>query len=122
MYTGIVARLDSGVVATRREIGTRYSVNIGCLPAYTVAPIAYVSDLRGGLTVKRFTKYCANYSTFVRIAGKVGPIVEADLSLVLESLLAKPISVLDLTTHQGQALGSIGIDTLGKALKSSEAD
>jgi hypothetical protein len=26
MYTGIVARLDSGVIATRREIGTRYAV------------------------------------------------------------------------------------------------
>jgi hypothetical protein len=122
MYTGIVARLDSGIVATRREIGTRYAVNIGCLAANVSSPISYVTDLRRGLTVKRFTEYGANYSAFTEIAGRVGPIVEADISTVLSTLLAKPITVLDVTPHQKEALAAIGIDTLGKALKSSEAD
>ncbi|WP_159008286.1 hypothetical protein [Bradyrhizobium sp. S69] len=122
MYTGIVARLDSGVIATRRELGTRYSVNIGCLAVDSPSPIAYVSDLRTGLAVKRFTEYGANVASFLEIAARVGPIVEADLSAVLQTLLVKPISVLDLTAHQHEALASIGIDTLGKALRSSETD
>jgi hypothetical protein len=62
MYTGIVTRLDSGVVATRREIGTRYAINIGCLAAPTANPITFISDLRKGLTVKRFTEYGGNYT------------------------------------------------------------
>jgi hypothetical protein len=122
MYTGIVSRLDSGVIATRRELGTRYSVNMGCLAADSSAPITYLTDLRKGLSVKRFTEYGANVPSFVDVAARVGPIVEADLSTVLRSLLAKPISVLDLTAHQHEALSSIGIDTLGKALRSFEAD
>jgi hypothetical protein len=122
MYTGIVARLDAGVVATRSEIGTRYSVNIGCLAANLARSISYITDLRRGLTIKRFTEYGANYPAFTEIAGQVGPLVEADISTVLDELLAKPVSVLDLTPHQKDALASIGVDTLGKALKSSEAE
>jgi hypothetical protein len=32
-YTGIVTRLDSGIVATKGEIGTRFAINMGCLAA-----------------------------------------------------------------------------------------
>ena len=46
-YTGIVNKLDSGVIATRREIGTRYALSIGCLAASEANPITYISDLRG---------------------------------------------------------------------------
>lgn len=56
-YTGIVAKLDSGVVATRRDVGTRYAINIGCIAAPASNPIAFIIDLRRGLTVKRFTEY-----------------------------------------------------------------
>jgi hypothetical protein len=38
--------------------------------------------------------YDSNVSSFLEIAARVGPIVEADVSAVLQTLLAKPISVL----------------------------
>jgi hypothetical protein len=122
MYTGIVARLDSGVVATRSEIGTRYSINIGCVASPTPNPIAFISDLRKGLTVKRFTEYGASYAPFSEIAGAVGDAVEADVSAILGSLLAKSVNVLDISDHQKRALASIKIETLGQALSSKEVD
>ena len=122
MYTGIVTRLDSGIVATRGEIGTRYAVSIGCLASPTRSPIGFINDVRKGLAVKRFTEYGANFQTFSDVANLVGDEIEADVSAVLANLLNKPIDVLDISDHQKNALASIKIETLGQALSSSEAD
>jgi len=120
-YTGVVAKLDSGVIATRRDIGTRYSINIGCLAAPSANPIVFITDIRRGLSIKRFTEYGQNFPAFVEIAAKVGQMVDVDLSQALERLLKNPITVLDLTDHQKESLGSIGITTIGMALNSTEA-
>jgi hypothetical protein len=122
MYTGIVTRLDSGIVATRAQIGTRYAVNIGCLASPTSSPIAFINDISRGLAVKRFTEYGANFTTFGEVAEAVGERIEADVSLVLADLLAKPISVLDISDHQKRALVSLKIETLGQALNCTEND
>lgn len=120
MYVGIVHKLDSGIVATRRETGTRYSINIGCLASSAANPIAYISDVRRGLTIKRFTEYGANYSAFTELAASIGEVKEYRFSEVVAKLFAKHVSVLDLSTHQKSALLSISIDTVGKAFTSSE--
>jgi hypothetical protein len=122
MYTGIVMRMDSGIVATRREIGTRYAVNIGCLAAPTSSPIAFISELRSGLAIKRFIEYGANFPTFSDLAAAVGDKIEADVSSVLKFLLDKPVLELDVSDHQKAALRSIGISTVGQALACSETD
>ena len=121
-YTGIVTKLDSGVVATRRDVGTRYAVNIGCLAAPSANPVSYITDLRRGLTIKRFTEYGQNYASFAELAGRVGEMVEADLSTTLGALLERSVVVLDLSWHQKTALRSSGIETIGQALASTEAD
>jgi hypothetical protein len=120
--TSGAGNMDSGVVATRREIGTRYAMNIGCLAAPTPNPIAFITDLRRGLTVKRFTEYGGNYTSFGEIARTVGDKIEADSAAILGSLLQKPIAVLDLSDHQKRALAAIDISTLGQALSSTEDD
>ncbi|PXX77462.1 hypothetical protein, partial [Rivihabitans pingtungensis] len=120
-YTGVIIKMDSGVVATRREIGTRYAINIGCLAAPASNPIAFIGELKRGLTIKRFTEYGQNHPPFAEIAARVGAMVDADLSSALESLLRKPVMVLDLTEHQQWALKSINISTVGEALTSSES-
>ncbi|APG27073.1 hypothetical protein A7E78_04020 [Syntrophotalea acetylenivorans] len=120
-YTGVVSKLDSGVVATRREIGTRYSINIGCLASPSSNPITFISDLRKGLSIKRFTEYGANYSVFGELVAEVGSTVEADTSQIINQLLQRSVEVLDLTRHQKDALISIGIDNIGKTLASNES-
>ncbi len=120
-YTGVIAKLDSGVVATRGNVGSRYAINIGCLAAPSANPVAYITEIRKGLTVKRFTEYGQNLPVFVEVANRVGTMADADLSTELERLLAKPVSVLDLTDHQQSALHTVGILTVGQALTSSEA-
>jgi hypothetical protein len=121
-YTGIVTRLDSGVVATRREIGTRYAVNLGCLASPSAEPIPTLTRLGRTLTVKRFTEYGANHSSFGSLKDAVGDFEEADISKVLARELAKSTDALDLTDHQREGLRSIGLDTVGKALQASEAE
>jgi hypothetical protein len=120
-YTGVIVKMDSGVVATRREIGTRYAINIGCLAAPSPNPTAFIAELKRGLTIKRFSEYGQNHAPFAEIAARVGAMVDADLSSALEKLLAAPTIELDLTEHQHWALNSIGISTVGQALTSSEA-
>lgn len=120
-YTGVITKLDSGVVATRREIGVRYAINIGCLAAPSSSPVAYITELRRDLTIKRYTEYGQNFPAFTEIATKVGKMIDADLSTSLNKLLSVPVSALDLTQHQLTALASIGISTIGDALSSSES-
>jgi hypothetical protein len=107
---------------TRSEVGTRYVVNVGCLASPTPSPIAFISDIRAGLAVKRFIEFGANYATFADIAKVVGDKIEAVISTVLEKLLKRSVSVLDISDYQKGALASIDIKTLGEALGSTEKD
>jgi hypothetical protein len=120
-YTGIINKIDDGVIATRSEVGTRYAINVGCLAAPAANPISFITDLRQGLSIKRFTEYGANYQTFNDLSATVGSCVEADLSEVIKAQLKKQVSVLDLSDHQENALLKIGIRTVGEALSSSES-
>jgi hypothetical protein len=120
-YTGIVTKGDSGIVATRGELGTRYSVNLGCLVAPESSPVPTLIRIARGLTVRRFIEYGANTASFSELAGSIGQFEEPDMSDILESQLQKPVDVLDITDFQKDALRQIGCDTLGKALRSKEA-
>lgn len=120
-YTGIISKLDDGIVATRGQIGSRYALSIGCLVAPAANPITAAADLTKGLTIKRFIEFGANQPQFLDIAQRVGSGVEADVSVGLLQLLQGPVSTLDISAHQKSALASIGIKTIADALNSDEA-
>lgn len=121
-YTGIVTQIDTGIVATRGEIGARYAVNLGCLAAPSAEPIPALTKFGRSLAIKRFTEYGANHPAFAGLTSVVGDFQEIDISSVLARELAKSIDVLDLTTYQKSGLHSIGLETVGKALQASEAE
>jgi hypothetical protein len=121
-YTGIVSWIDNWTAATRSEIGTRYSINLGCLAAIDAKPIAYLVQTGRDLSIKRFTEYGASHAAFQSLNELVGSFREADISQILSAQLAKSVSVLDLTDHQREGLIKIGLDTVGKALNAGEKD
>jgi hypothetical protein len=121
-YTGIVSLMDTWVAATRSEIGSRYSVNLGCLAAVDSNPIQYLMQVGRTLSIKRFSEYGANHLAFRPLSDAIGKFEESDLSQVLTRQLAKSIDVLDLTEFQNSGLHKIGLDTVGQALNATESD
>lgn len=119
-YTGVLSRIDEGYKGTGSQIGTRYAINLGCLVAGEVSPIPIIGEIRRYNTQKRFTEFGASSPQFVEIERRVGSAIEADLSINLATLLAQPVSKLDLTDHQQKALVSVELDTIGKALVAPE--
>lgn len=119
-YTGIVSLVDKGVVATRRQIGDRFVLNVGCLSAPESSPIPFITDLRQGLSVKRFTEYGQSHSSFDQLVSDAGGFGEVDGGEAIGLQLAKSVDGLDLSLHQKESLHSIGIETIGEALNSSE--
>jgi hypothetical protein len=121
-YTGIVTKVDSGIVATRAEIGTRYAINLGCLVAREAEPKAAISRIVKQLNIKRFTEFGVNSVTFAELIDAVGSFQEPNMSLVLQGQLSKSIDILDITIYQKDCLRALGYDTIGKALDAKEED
>lgn len=119
-YTGVLTKLDEGVLGSWSQPGTRYLINLGCLVATSSEPIASITELRRGLSIRRFVSYGSNHPSLVAIANSVGDFVEADVAATLWNALNRSIDDLDLTDYQRSALKSMGIDTVGKALNSKE--
>lgn len=120
-YTGIVTLIDKGVVATRRQIGERYAVSVGCLSAPEAIPIRFITDLRRGLSIKRFTEYGQTHSSFSELENIAQGIGQLDGAEAIQQQLERPVDELDLTAHQKQSLHSLEIETIGQALNSTEA-
>ncbi|PZR07600.1 MAG: hypothetical protein DI536_27385, partial [Archangium gephyra] len=56
-YTALVSEHSTGIRATRAEIGTRYSVNLGCLLATEATPATSAGVVAASLTPKRMTEF-----------------------------------------------------------------
>ncbi|MFD0751276.1 hypothetical protein ACFQZS_14090 [Mucilaginibacter calamicampi] len=98
-YTGIIRKLDSGVRASRGELGTRYEVKYGCLIALQSSPNNESDDFFNTLSIKKFPEFGKNHSSYLTISNLKNTI--EDINTFRESLsnmLQKPISVLKLLT------------------------
>ncbi|HKM84090.1 MAG TPA: hypothetical protein VJY15_24415 [Candidatus Acidoferrum sp.] len=121
-YTGIVTKMDSGIAATRGEIGTRYAINLGCLAAPEAQPITTITKIVKQLIIRRFTEFGANAPAFAGLVDVVGTFQEPDMSQVLQAQLGKSVNLLDITDFQKDCLRQLGYDTIGKALRAKEVD
>ena len=119
-YTGIVSEHAKGIKATRSEIGTRYAVNLGCLFSYEPTPASTAFNIAKSLTPKRMNEFGANHSAYQSLISSAPDFSQSKMSRVLNSQLSKDIGILDITDFQRDRLRSIGLNTLGDVLRSSE--
>jgi hypothetical protein len=119
-YTGVVIKRESGVVATRGETGTRYSLNLGCLVASEATPVTSMTSLVRQLTIRRFTEYGKNAAIYKQLVDAIGHFEEPDMSAILTQQLGKTVDELDVTDFQKTSLHQLGLDTIGDALGVTE--
>lgn len=119
-YTGIVKEMESGIKATRGEVGKRYAVNLGCLFALEATPAASSFSIAKSLTPKRMTEFGANHPAYKSIIDIAPMLSEGGQGFALEPQLKKPVSVLDLTNWQKEKLAELSLATVGDVLNASE--
>jgi hypothetical protein len=120
-YTGIVQKGEDSIRGTRAELGTRYTVNFGCVLASQATPTAVGVELAHKLSIKRFVEFGANHASFERIRNTNIHIEGENMLGVLREQLERPLTELDLTTWQKEHLEKIGFRTVGQILKSDES-
>ncbi len=121
-YTGIVKEGESGIRATRSEVGRRYTVNLGCLFALETTPTRTAFEIAQNLSVKRMSEYGANHSIYAEIADLSLDTIEDESGFDLAPHLSKGVDVLDLTSWQKGKLHELGLTSVGEVLEASEAD
>lgn len=120
-YTGVLSEQDSGIKASRGEIGTRYVVNLGCLFALEAVPTSTAYGIAKGLTPKRMTEFGANHPAFKSLLGRVDQIQPQLASAMLQTQLGREIDVLDLSSWQKSKLEDLGLHTVGDVFNATES-
>lgn len=119
-YTGILNEMESGIRATRSEVGKRYMVNLGCLFALDANPSAHSFDIAKSLAPKRMTEYGANHVVYRSLVEAALLTEAAKDESHLDRQLAKSIDVLDLTFWQKEKLRELGLSAVGEVLEATE--
>jgi hypothetical protein len=119
-YTGLVTEHANGIKASRGEIGTRYMVNLGCLFSQESAPASTAFPIAKSLTPKRMTEFGANHSSFKALLDSNPLPMEASVPSALDSQLAKPIEVLDISDWLKDALRGLEFNTIRDVLNATE--
>lgn len=123
-YSGIIRKIDSGIRATRSELGDRYEVKFGCVIALQSSPSSEAWEFFKSLSVKKFPEFGKNYSFYSYLSEINGDIIQkGNYAETLKHLLQKPISVLQLLTPwQKSKLEEVGIHTIENLHNKTEAD
>lgn len=121
-YTGIVCVHAEGMKATRKEIGSRYAANMGCLLALENAPTQAGFEVAQNLTIKRMTEFGSNHPAYGDLSSAMpDDIDEALVNQALLEQLKKPVSALDITPWQRDKLISMELKTIGDVLRAPES-
>ncbi|GGJ83741.1 ORC-CDC6 family AAA ATPase [Deinococcus aquiradiocola] len=110
-YTGVIFEDAVGLIATRRKVGTRYRVNLGCMFAKTSNSSLNYLDLARNVTPKRMMEITSSHP-LMEEAAQINVSSEPDNNQILNLHLDKSIEVLDLTEFQKDRLRSIKIETV----------
>ncbi|MDR7295847.1 hypothetical protein J2X16_001186 [Pelomonas aquatica] len=119
-YSGIVSEHAIGIKATRGEVGTRYSVNLGALLSLESLPTSTGLPIARGLFPARMSEFGANHPAYQSLLSDVPTFSEPAVAAVLQQQLNKPLDVLDITPWQQSKLKDLGLNTIGDVLIASE--
>jgi hypothetical protein len=119
-YTGIITLHSDAMKATRAEIGSRYSVNLGCLFSLESRPSATSSKIAKSTTIKRMSEYGAHHSSYNSIECDFNDFDDEVISEALETQLDKSVKLLDLPQWLIDSLLDISLSTIRDVLSASE--
>jgi len=119
-YTGITTLHSDAMKATRSELGTRYSVNLGCLLALENRPSATGSDIVKNTTIKRMTEYGANHDSYNTIANDFNDFDDTVINEAIREQLDKSVEFLDLPHWLIQSLIGLSLTKIRDVLTASE--
>lgn len=111
---------SAGIKSSKSEIGTRYTINLGCLISQEATPSKTGFEIVKHLAIKRMTEYGANHKQFISLQEKMPNYTEPNMSVVLKKQLAKKVELLDLTTWQISKLLELDLKTIGDVLSVPE--
>ncbi len=119
-YTGIITLHADVVKATRAEVGSRYSVNLGCLLALENRPSSTGAKIAKNTTARRMTEYGSNHSSFDTINCDFNDFDDQVISEALETQLDKSVELLDLPKWLIDSLLDVPLLSIRDVLSASE--
>lgn len=122
-YAGIVVLHTEGY-KTGGGIYNRYQINMGIVAASTseLDLPSYINKLRRGLSIKVVTEYGANSIAFKELDQIKDNINFDNGGIDLQTLLNKPVDILDIYEYQKKEIKKEGFCKLVDILNSSEID
>lgn len=119
-YTGIISLHTDAVKATRSHVGTRYSVNVGCLLSLENVPASTSLPIVKNTTIKRMTEYGENHSAYDDLKPNVTDFDDSVINSALNEQLSKSVDFLDLPLWLIDSLKSIELTQIKDVLDATE--
>jgi hypothetical protein len=122
-YVGIVNQNSTGIKSSKSEIGTRYSINLGCLFAQESDPASgnsLYSNFSQYLQIDRMTEFGANHNAYRSLTVQMQAFDETDSGDILRKQLKRPIDALDMSPFFKNKLTEMGLNTVGDVLNTPE--
>lgn len=120
-YTGIISLHTDAVKATRSRVGTRYSVNVGCVLSLENIPASSGLPIVKNTTIKRMTEYGENHSAYESLKPKVTDFDDSVINSALNEQLSKSVDFLDLPQWLIDSLKSIELTQIKDVLDATES-
>jgi hypothetical protein len=118
-YSGVVLEGPSGI-RSKKVVGTRYIVNIGCQLALDDDPIGYCKQIVSSLATRMSIEYPSNSEHYRPLDSfDVGRISSPDNAALLARLM-EPSSRLDVTDFQLRKFAELGLATIKDVLDAGE--
>jgi len=119
-YTGIISLHTDAVKATRSEVGTRYSLNVGCLLSLENTPVSTGIPIVKNTTIKRMSEFGANHAAYTSLSPEITAFDDSIINQALEEQLAKSVDFLDLPNWLIETLKGLGLNEIKDVLNATE--